>query len=175
MTVVQLPKFDVPEGYDAESYLRHLWSRGSSGATATAPTARRCASALNTNCASSLDGFDDYFPIVGSVRVCPPAGHLVERARSGAGSVVAYTLGITAIDPLENSLLFERFLNPGVSTCPTLTWTSRRPPRRDDRILRAEYGNRLRDHHVWDAWRVRRSVTWTHAGYPAQWWTSLHG
>ena len=39
---------------------------------------------------------------------------------SGAGSVVAYTLGITNIDPLENGLIFERFLNPGRVSMPDI-------------------------------------------------------
>ena len=40
---------------------------------------------------------------------------------SGAGSLVAYSLKITDLDPLEFDLLFERFLNPNVFPCPTLT------------------------------------------------------
>ena len=39
---------------------------------------------------------------------------------SGAGSVVAFTLGITNIDPLENGLIFERFLNPGRVSMPDI-------------------------------------------------------
>jgi DNA polymerase III subunit alpha len=46
--------------------------------------------------------------------------HLVERARVRAGSVVAYTLGITSIDPLANGLIFERFLNPGRVSMPDI-------------------------------------------------------
>lgn len=40
---------------------------------------------------------------------------------SGAGSLVAYSLKITDLDPLRYDLLFERFLNPNVYRCPTLT------------------------------------------------------
>ncbi len=43
---------------------------------------------------------------------------------SGAGSLVAYALKITDLDPLEFDLLFERFLNPNVSRCLTSTSTS---------------------------------------------------
>lgn len=43
---------------------------------------------------------------------------------SGAGSLVAYALKITDLDPLEFDLLFERFLNRNVSRCPTSTSTS---------------------------------------------------
>lgn len=43
---------------------------------------------------------------------------------SGAGSLVAYSLGITDLDPLRYNLLFERFLNQSVFQCPTLILTS---------------------------------------------------
>jgi len=42
----------------------------------------------------------------------------VERARSGAGSIVAYAVGITLIEPLRHALIFERFLNPGRISMP---------------------------------------------------------
>jgi DNA polymerase-3 subunit alpha len=45
---------------------------------------------------------------------------------SGAGSIVAYALGITGIDPLRYNLIFERFLNPDACRRPTSTSTSAR-------------------------------------------------
>lgn len=59
-------------------------------------------------------GFDDYFLIVWDyVRYAREHDILVGPGRgSAAGSVVAYLLGITGLDPLKYNLLFERFLNP---------------------------------------------------------------
>jgi DNA polymerase-3 subunit alpha len=66
-------------------------------------------------------GFADYFLIVWDfVRYAKDQKIAVGPGRgSAAGSIVAYALEITDLDPLEYSLLFERFLNPTGSTCPT--------------------------------------------------------
>ncbi|HLA44639.1 MAG TPA: DNA polymerase III subunit alpha, partial [Aggregatilineales bacterium] len=64
-------------------------------------------------------GFETYFLIVWDL--CEFARHadIWWNVRgSGAGSVVAYSLGITSLDPLENGLIFERFLNPGRVSMP---------------------------------------------------------
>lgn len=66
-------------------------------------------------------GFDTYFLIVWDL--CQFARHadIWWNVRgSAAGSVVAYSLGITNIDPLHNNLIFERFLNPGRVTMPDI-------------------------------------------------------
>jgi DNA polymerase III alpha subunit len=42
---------------------------------------------------------------------------------SAAGSLVAYALGITGLDPIEHGLLFERFLNPARISMPDLIWS----------------------------------------------------
>jgi len=117
-----LPVFPVPEGYTAETYLRYLCERGLQwryGSQANDPTIR-----------DRLDyelkiihemGFDTYFLIVWDL--CEFARHadIWWNVRgSGAGSVAAYCLGITNIDPLKNSLLFERFLNPGRVSMPDI-------------------------------------------------------
>ena len=72
-------------------------------------------------------GFESYFLIVWDfVRYAKQEGIAVGPGRgSAAGSIVAYSLGITDLDPLANDLLFERFLNPRASRCPTSTSTSR--------------------------------------------------
>ncbi len=58
-------------------------------------------------------GFDDYFLVVWDLCEAAKARDIWWNVRgSGAGSVVAYTLGITTVDPFRNRLLFERFLNP---------------------------------------------------------------
>ena len=67
-------------------------------------------------------GFDDYFLIVWDFICFSKKNHiLVGPGRGSAvGSLVAYTLGITEINPLEYGLLFERFLNPGRITMPDI-------------------------------------------------------
>lgn len=118
----KLPKFDVPEGYDAESYLRHLCEQGLKwryGDRADSPEVRQRLE-HELRIIHSM-GFDDYFLIVWDLCEFARQQDIWWNVRgSGAGSVVAYTLGITAIDPLENSLLFERFLNPGRVNMPDI-------------------------------------------------------
>ncbi len=67
-------------------------------------------------------GFVDYFLIVWDfIKYAKDNGIMVGPGRgSGAGSIVAYTLGITAIDPLKYNLIFERFLNPERVSMPDL-------------------------------------------------------
>jgi DNA polymerase III subunit alpha len=66
-------------------------------------------------------GFATYFLIVWDLCEFARERDIWWNVRgSGAGSVVAYTLGITGIDPLANSLIFERFLNPGRVSMPDI-------------------------------------------------------
>ena len=67
-------------------------------------------------------GFVDYFLIVWDyVKYAKDHGIIVGPGRgSAAGSVVSYTLGITDLDPLKYSLIFERFLNPERVTMPDI-------------------------------------------------------
>jgi len=122
-----LPEFPVPEGQTIDGFLRAESERGlqvfldkkvASGEMDTAalknfagPYGARLKDELNV---ISGMGFSGYFLIVADfidwakrqeIPVGPGRG-------SGAGSLVAYVLGITDIDPLEHDLLFERFLNP---------------------------------------------------------------
>lgn len=70
-------------------------------------------------------GFPGYFLIVGDfINWAKNNGCPVGPGRgSGAGSLVAYALKITDLDPLQYNLLFERFLNPSGYPCPTLIST----------------------------------------------------
>lgn len=108
-----LPHFDVPEGETATTYLRHLCEK----------EVPRLYGTMTPELKERLDyelaviaqmGFDDYFLIVWDyVRYAREHDILVGPGRgSAAGSVVAYLLGITGLDPLKYNLLFERFLNP---------------------------------------------------------------
>ena len=73
-------------------------------------------------------GFDDYFLIVWDLlRFGRSQGYYMGMGRGSAvGSLVAYALEITGIDPVKNNLLFERFLNLERYTMPCLLYTSRR-------------------------------------------------
>ena len=118
-----LPAFPVPKGFDEHSYLRHLidigmtWRFGSDWRNAPVFTERI---ERELNIIHSM-GFDTYFLIVWDL--CEYARHadIWWNVRgSGAASLVAYSLGITNIDPIQNGLLFERFLNPGRVSMPDI-------------------------------------------------------
>jgi DNA polymerase III subunit alpha len=117
-----LPDFPVPEGYTAESYLRHLCNEGARkryGEYATSPQVRE-------RIDYELDvvhemGFDAYFLIVWDLCRHAREDNIWYNARgSAAGSIVAYVLEITLVDPLQHNLLFERFLNPGRISMPDI-------------------------------------------------------
>ncbi len=108
-----LPAFDVPEGYDAEGYLRHLADEGFARLypDKDASYRERLEYELDMICRM---GFTDYFLIVADfVRFARSRDIPVGPGRgSAAGSMVSYCLGITDIDPMRYNLYFERFLNP---------------------------------------------------------------
>ncbi|MEZ4515756.1 MAG: DNA polymerase III subunit alpha [Chloroflexota bacterium] len=119
-----LPLFDVPEGYDTESYLRYLCEEGlvqryGPDRAANDPVLReRLEHELRI---INGMGFAAYFLIVWDLSEYARKADIWWNVRgSGAGSVVAYTLGITGIDPLANGLIFERFLNPGRVSMPDI-------------------------------------------------------
>ncbi len=112
--VQKVPKFDVPEGYDAFSYLKMLCETG---------LVRRYGENPGKELKERLDyelttiqnmGYVDYFLIVWDfIRYARDHGIAVGPGRgSAAGSIVSYCLAITNIDPIKYQLLFERFLNP---------------------------------------------------------------
>jgi DNA polymerase-3 subunit alpha len=109
-----LPAFDVPAGQTEDSWLRKESVRG-----LLERMGDRATEIYRTRLQYELDvmvkmGFPGYFLVVADlvghakkvgIRVGPGRG-------SAAGSLVAYALGITGLDPIEHGLLFERFLNP---------------------------------------------------------------
>ncbi|MFN8380005.1 MAG: DNA polymerase III subunit alpha [Anaerolineae bacterium] len=118
-----LPTFPVPEGFNSESYLRHLCEKGlvwRYGDRAHTDEALRNRLDFELNTISKM-GFATYFLIVWDLCEYARQVDIWWNVRgSGAGSVAAYTLGITSIDPIQNNLLFERFLNPGRVTMPDI-------------------------------------------------------
>ncbi len=111
--VTKLPKYDVPEGFTSWEYLNHLCREGlkkrypQGGAELT----ERLEYELSV--IKSM-GYVDYFLIVWDfIKYAKDHEIMVGPGRgSAAGSIVAYCLEITSIDPIRYQLLFERFLNP---------------------------------------------------------------
>ncbi len=117
-----LPRFDVPEGYDLDSYLNHLVYQGAKkryGSPLPEAVVNRIEYELSVIRSMHFPG---YFLIVWDfinearkmkIPVGPGRG-------SAAGSIIAYCLEITALDPLKYDLLFERFLNPDRNEMPDM-------------------------------------------------------
>ena len=111
--VTKLPKFDVPEGYTSWEYLNELCFKGLE--ERYQPVIEELKERLNYELSTIKNmGYVDYFLIVWDfIRYARDHDIMVGPGRgSAAGSLVAYTLGITQLDPIRYDLLFERFLNP---------------------------------------------------------------
>jgi DNA polymerase-3 subunit alpha len=119
------PHFDVPEGFTLDSYFEHITRQGfarrmeSLRAAAENGRLKHSLAEYEQRLARELAiiqqmKFSGYFLIVWDfIRYARECGIPVGPGRgSAAGAVVAYSLGITDIDPLQHELLFERFLNP---------------------------------------------------------------
>lgn len=118
----KLPKFHVPDGKTSEEYLSELCNKG---------LTEKYDKEVYDKAKAQLDfeletikkmGYVDYFLIVWDfIRYAKSVDIPVGPGRgSAAGSVVAYVLGITTIDPLKYNLVFERFLNPERVTMPDI-------------------------------------------------------
>jgi DNA polymerase III subunit alpha len=118
---IHLPEFPTPEGRDAFDYLVELCEQGLERRyeTATPELTERLRFELKT---IKEMGFADYFLIVQDfVGFAKRNGVSVGPGRgSAAGSLAAYCLGITDIDPIRYGLLFERFLNPARKDLPDM-------------------------------------------------------
>ncbi|HVN55157.1 MAG TPA: DNA polymerase III subunit alpha [Anaerolineaceae bacterium] len=117
-----LPVFPVPEGETAETYLSRLCEEGVQrryGPRARDPKVReRLEYELGV---IHQMGFDAYFLIVWDLcRFARQEGIWYNARGSAAGSLVAYSLDITLVEPIEQGLIFERFLNPGRISMPDI-------------------------------------------------------
>ena len=111
--VTKLPRFDVPEGLTSWEYLNKLCFEGLS--ERYRPVTRELKDRLDYELGVIQKmGYVDYFLIVWDfIHYAREHDIMVGPGRgSAAGSLVAYTLGITKLDPIRYNLLFERFLNP---------------------------------------------------------------
>ncbi len=111
--VTKLPKYEVPEGYTSWEYLNHLCYEGLKMRYPDVDEALTQRLEYELSVIKSM-GYVDYFLIVWDfIRYAKDHGIMVGPGRgSAAGSIVAYCLEITSIDPIRYQLLFERFLNP---------------------------------------------------------------
>ena len=117
-----LPEFEVPEGFTVKTYLRKLCDEGL--------RVRYGDQAEDPHIIERLEyelgiidqmGFNAYFLIVWDLcRYAQEQGIWYNARGSAAGSIVAYSLDISLIDPLEHGLIFERFLNPGRVSMPDI-------------------------------------------------------
>lgn len=115
----QLPTFPLPEGFSSnKEYLLHLtqnigWvNRGYDKRTLEEQNARKERLEYELNVIDEM-GFNGYFLIVWDyINFCKENGYPVGAGRGSAGgSIVCYLLGISALDPIDYNLIFERFLN----------------------------------------------------------------
>lgn len=120
----RMPVFPVPDGHDQGSWLTHevrvgLEERRFRGAPVPPEYTDRAAYEIKVICDK---GFPSYFLIVADlINYARSVGIRVGPGRgSAAGSLVAYALGITNIDPIPHGLLFERFLNPERPSAPDI-------------------------------------------------------
>ncbi|TCK90559.1 DNA polymerase III catalytic subunit DnaE type [Natranaerovirga hydrolytica] len=111
--VTKLPRYDVPEGYDAKSYLRKVCNEGLEERYENITDELRERLDYELSIIEEM-GYVDYFLIVWDfIKFARDNDIIVGPGRgSAAGSLVSYTLKITDIDPIRYQLIFERFLNP---------------------------------------------------------------
>ncbi|MCB4203940.1 DNA polymerase III subunit alpha [Deferribacterales bacterium Es71-Z0220] len=120
---VHLPVFEVPEGYTPETYFEHIARQGLHRKISNFPVEKQKLYMERLNYEIEiikLKGYASYYLIVwdfinyaksNNIPVGPGRG-------SGAGSLAAFAMGITDIDPIRFNLLFERFLNPERKSMP---------------------------------------------------------
>ena len=120
-----LPHFEVPDGRDHAEYLRALATAGFGKRYKDLPTETlekyKERFDYELSVVDSM-GYTDYYLIVYDfVRYAKSRNIPVGPGRgSGAGSIIAYCVGITDIDPMKYNLLFERFLNPDRISLPDI-------------------------------------------------------
>ena len=111
---VHLPKYQVPDGFTLDSYLEERAFEGLKGRYGSSPADAVVERLRYELGVVSKMGFSGYFLVVWDfISYARRQGIAVGPGRgSSAGSLVAYCLGITNVDPIRYGLIFERFLNP---------------------------------------------------------------
>jgi DNA polymerase-3 subunit alpha len=137
-----MPSFPVPEGQEAHTYLeKQCWEKVNKRfSQVTEEVTQRLSYELQV--IKSMK-FSDYFLIVADYIDYAKSKHIMVGPGRGSasGSIVAYVLGITDVDPMKYDLLFERFLNPERQTMPDID-VDFSDHRRDEVIdyVRQKYG-----------------------------------
>lgn len=142
----RLPPFDTPEGHTEDSWLRQLVMVGAAGRygpPASAPAAYAQIE-RELDVISSLN-FPGYFLVVHDItQFCRRNDILCQGRGSAANSAVCYALGVTAVDPVANGLLFERFLSPARDGPPDIDIDIESDLR--ERVIQYVYGRYGRDY-----------------------------
>ncbi|HET9587601.1 MAG TPA: DNA polymerase III subunit alpha [Anaerolineales bacterium] len=117
-----LPDFPVPEGFTTEAFLRYLCEEGARKRYGNRAASQQVRERIDYELGIIHKmGFNAYFLIVWDLCRHARENEIWYNARgSAAGSIVAYVLEITLVDPLQHDLLFERFLNPGRISMPDI-------------------------------------------------------
>ncbi|MFZ0228650.1 MAG: error-prone DNA polymerase [Mycobacterium sp.] len=110
----QLPPFDVPAGHTEDSWLRELTMAGAQRRYGPRSQARQAYAQIEHELKTIAQlKFPGYFLVVYDItRFCRESNILCQGRGSAANSAVCYAIGVTAVDPVANELLFERFLSP---------------------------------------------------------------
>jgi DNA polymerase-3 subunit alpha len=117
-----MPRFPAPEGETEQSWFeKEVWAGMARRYPAGIPQDRRTQCEYEVGVISQM-GFPAYFLVVADfINWAKQNGHQVGPGRgSAAGSIVAYALGITDLDPIDHGLIFERFLNPERASMPDI-------------------------------------------------------
>lgn len=142
-----LPKFITPNGINSKNYLTQLCVAGLkkrlSNQSISSSYTQRLKYELNV---ITTMNFEDYFLIVWDfIRFARKSGIYIGPGRgSAAGSLVAYCLGITHVDPIQYNLLFERFLNPERISMPDIDTDF--PDDRRDEVIQYVYEKYGKEH-----------------------------
>jgi DNA polymerase-3 subunit alpha len=117
-----MPRFTAPEGETEQSWFeKEVWAGMARRYPDGIPDDRRAQCEYEIGVISQM-GFPGYFLVVADfINWAKDNGHQVGPGRgSAAGSIVAYALGITDLDPIVHGLIFERFLNPERASMPDI-------------------------------------------------------
>lgn len=142
----QLPPFAVPDGHTEDSWLRQLTLAGAMGRYG--PPERMPAAYAQIERELEVIaqlGFPGYFLVVHDItQFCRRSDILCQGRGSAANSAVCYALGITAVDPVANGLLFERFLSPARDGPPDIDIDIESDER--EKVIQYVYDKYGRDH-----------------------------
>ncbi|MEO6792525.1 MAG: error-prone DNA polymerase [Mycobacterium sp.] len=142
----RLPPFHVPDGHTEGSWLRQLTLAGAMGRYGPPERARAAYAQIEHELEVITQlGFPGYFLVVHDItRFCRRSDILCQGRGSAANSAVCYALGVTAVDPVANELLFERFLSPARDGPPDIDIDIESDQR--EKVIQYVYSKYGRDH-----------------------------